>query len=208
MNVDQRPDLGLQQHLHLTTELKQGIAILRMSAQELSEYARKCVEENPFFDDDDWVEPRHPLAPERYSQDVSADALFEKRGHGSPETFDAERSDLSQRSFSFDRFLAEGDTLDEHLLEQLRRLDPELPYRANTLTRKLNALTRRLKEEKGIEYWKSRRPESRQLTFLRTEDEEEDEEHDGDDDDDDSAPAEEIPPLPSLGSESGGDGDG
>ena len=120
MNVDQRPDLGLQQHLHLTTELKQGIAILRMSAQELSEYARKCVEENPFFDDDDWVEPRHPLAPERYSQDVSADALFEKRGHGSPETFDAERSDLSQRSFSFDRFLTEGDTLDEHLLEQLR----------------------------------------------------------------------------------------
>ena len=64
VNVDQRPDLGLQQHLHLTTELKQGIAILRMSAQELSEYARKCVEENPFFDDDDWVEPRHPLAPD------------------------------------------------------------------------------------------------------------------------------------------------
>ena len=84
-----------------------------------------------------------------------------------------------------------------HLLERLRRLDPELPYRANTLTRKLNALTRRLKEEKGIEYWKSRRPESRQLTFLRTEDEEEDEEHDGDDDDDDSAPAGEIPSLPS-----------
>ena len=96
----------------------------------------------------------------------------------------------------------------QQLLERLRRLDPELPYRANTLTRKLNALTRRLKEEKGIEYWKSRRPESRQLTFLRTEDEEEDEEHDGDDDDDDSAPAEEIPSLPSLGSESGGDGDG
>ena len=91
------------------------------------------------------------------------------------------------------------------LLERLRRLDPELPYRANTLTRKLNALTRRLKEEKGIEYWKSRRPESRQLTFLRTEDEEEDEEHD---DDDDSAPAGEIPSLPSSGSESGGDGDG
>ena len=86
------------------------------------------------------------------------------------------------------------------LLERLRRLDPELPYRANTLTRKLNALTRRLKEEKGIEYWKSRRPESRQLTFLRTEDEEEDEERDdddGDDDDDDSAPAGEIPSLPS-----------
>lgn len=120
MNIDQRPDLSLQQHLHLTTELKQGIAILRMSALELSEYASKCVEENPFFDDDDWVEPRHPLTPERYAQDVSSDALFEKRGHGSPENFDAERGDMSQRSFSFDRFLAEGDTLDEYLLDQLR----------------------------------------------------------------------------------------
>ena len=84
-------------------------------------------------------------------------------------------------------------------LERLRLLDPGLPYRANTLTRKLNALTRRLKEEKGIEYWKSRRPESRQLTLLRMEDEEEDEEHDDDDDDDDSAPAGEIPSLPSSG---------
>lgn len=120
MNIDQRPDLSLQQHLHLTTELKQGIAILRMSALELSEYASKCVEENPFFDDDDWVEPRHPLTPERYAQDVSSDALFEKRGHGSPENFDTERGDMSQRSFSFDRFLAEGDTLDEFLLDQLR----------------------------------------------------------------------------------------
>ena len=78
------------------------------------------MEENPFFDDDVWVEPRHPLTPERYAQDVSSDALFEKRGHGSPENFDTERGDMSQRSFSFDRFLAEGDTLDEFLLDQLR----------------------------------------------------------------------------------------
>lgn len=120
MNVDQRPDLSLQQHLHLTTELKQGIAILRMSALELSEYARKCVEENPFFDDDDWVEPRHPITPDRFTRDVSSDALLEKRGHGSPENFDGERNDLSQRSFSFDRFLADGDSLDEFLLDQLR----------------------------------------------------------------------------------------
>ncbi|MEG1826462.1 MAG: RNA polymerase factor sigma-54 [Gordonibacter sp.] len=120
MNFDQRPDLSQQQHLYLTPELKQGIAILRMSASELSEYASKCVEENPFFDDDDWVEPRHPVAPDRYARDVSADALFEKRGHGSPENFDGERRDLSQRSFSFDRFLTEGDTLDDFLLDQLR----------------------------------------------------------------------------------------
>ncbi|MEG0324694.1 MAG: hypothetical protein RR619_11910, partial [Raoultibacter sp.] len=61
MNVDQKTDLSLQQYLHLTTELKQGIAILRMSALELSDFVQKCVEENPFFDEDDWVEPRHPI---------------------------------------------------------------------------------------------------------------------------------------------------
>ncbi len=120
VKVDQRPDLSLRQHLHLTTELKQGIAILGMSAVELSEYVRTCAEENPFFDEDDWVEPRHPVNPDRYAPDVSADALFEQRGHGSPENFDTERRDLSQRSFSFDRYLTEGDKLDEVLLDQLR----------------------------------------------------------------------------------------
>ena len=120
MKFDQRPDLSLNQHLHLTTELKQGISILRMSAAELSEYVRQCVEENPFLDEDDWVEPRHPAIPERYMQDVSADALFEKRGHGSPESFDRERSDMSQRSFSIDRYLTETDSLDAFLSDQLR----------------------------------------------------------------------------------------
>ncbi len=120
MKFDQRPDLSLQQHLYLTTELKQGIAILRMTASELAEYARQCVEENPFLDEDDWIEPRHPAAPDRYAQDVSADALFEKRGHGSPENFDKERGDMSQRAFSFDRFLTEGESLDTFLLDQLR----------------------------------------------------------------------------------------
>ena len=120
MKFDQRPDLSLNQHLHLTTELKQGISILRMSAAELSEYVRQCVEENPFLDEADWVEPRHPAIPERYMQDVSADALFEKRGHGSPESFDRERSDMSQRSFSIDRYLTETDSLDAFLTDQLR----------------------------------------------------------------------------------------
>ncbi|MEG0375450.1 MAG: RNA polymerase factor sigma-54 [Raoultibacter sp.] len=123
MNVDQKTDLSLQQYLHLTTELKQGIAILRMSALELSDFVQKCVEENPFFDEDDWVEPRHPISPDRFERDISADALFEKRGHGSPETFDTERRDLAQRTFSFDRYLTGEDTLDDFLLEQLRLHD-------------------------------------------------------------------------------------
>ena len=50
------------------------------AVDESPETARKCVEENPFFDDDDWVEPRHPLAPERYSQEVRGGAL--RRGLG------------------------------------------------------------------------------------------------------------------------------
>ena len=94
-----------------------------MSAVELSEYVRTCAEENPFFMRTTGLSPCHPVNPDRYAPDVSADALFEQRGHGSPENFDTERRDLSQRSFSFDRYLTEGDKLDEVLLDQLRHAD-------------------------------------------------------------------------------------
>lgn len=55
----------------------------------------------------------------RYRRDVSTDELFERRGHGSPERFGNERPDMAQRSFSFDRFLVERESLEDHLLEQL-----------------------------------------------------------------------------------------
>lgn len=100
-----------------------------MSALDLSEYVRSCVEENPFFDDEVPAEPvdrpeqpaeslRSSEEPKR-SWDVSADALMESRGHGSPENFGNERKDMSQRTFSFDRYLVESDSLEDHLGEQL-----------------------------------------------------------------------------------------
>ena len=49
-----------RQELHLTTELRQGISILQMSATELAEHVKQQVGENPFLDDDDWEWPKHP----------------------------------------------------------------------------------------------------------------------------------------------------
>lgn len=45
---------------------------------------------------------------------------MEGRGHGSPESFDHERRDMSQRAFSIDRFLETSETLTEHLMSQFR----------------------------------------------------------------------------------------
>lgn len=114
------PATGLSQHhgLHLTTELKQGISVLQMTASDLSEYVRTCVEENPFFDDE-WTEPVHPFEADRFKRDLSADELLDRRGHGSPENFDNERASMSQRSFSFDRYLEDDTSLEAYLIEQL-----------------------------------------------------------------------------------------
>ncbi len=116
-----RPTTAVSLHhgLHITTELKQGIAILQMSASDLCDYIAKCVEENPFLDDDDWRDPVHPYEPDRYIRDMSSDDLFEKRGHGSPERFDNERPADSERAFSFDRYLVEDSSLEDHLISQL-----------------------------------------------------------------------------------------
>ncbi len=56
-------------------------------------------------------------------------------------------------------------------LERLQPLDPSSLYRANTLTRKLNALTRS-RRRKGHRILEVLRRRALQLTFLRTEDEE------------------------------------
>ncbi len=130
--VDLRPtnSISLHRGLHLTTELKQGISVLQMSATDLVDYVEQCVEENPFLDDDDWREPTHPFEVDRYRRDVSSDALFERRGHGSPENFDSERADTSQRSFSFDRFLVDETTLEDYLTEQFDMLVDDKRLRA------------------------------------------------------------------------------
>ena len=150
MDLSQRPDLVQQQSLHLTTELRQGLAVLQLNAVNLTDYVNACIEENPVFDNplDDAADPtvaerqRDEQAPGAQSDSaalstadsnrtvysgmdgtpfrMSTDAILEGRGHGSPETFDMERRDMSQRSFSIDRYLEAHETVTEHVMSQLR----------------------------------------------------------------------------------------
>ena len=53
------------------------------------------------------------------------------------------------------------------LLENLKEVSPELTWLPNQLTKKLNVLTARLEQEKGIRYRCSRNKERRLLTFER-----------------------------------------
>ena len=61
------------------------------------------------------------------------------------------------------------------LLTMLCVVDPTIGYTANTLSRKLNHLTSRLEQEKGILYFKSRRSDVWSITLIRRN-------HDGNDD--------------------------
>ena len=79
-------------------------------------------------------------------------------------------------------------------LERIRQIDPKTSFMPNTLTRRLNSLTKRLMFEKGIEYLCSRRKEKRQILFLRKVT---DDDYDANDD---TFLALEIPSLPSLAS--------
>ncbi len=160
MDLSQRPDLAQQQTLHLTTELKQGLAVLQLNAANLAEYVSSCIEENPVFvdtlDDVDNA-PKTDTRRDETASDtpnekvsfstadsnrtvyagmeghphrLSTDAILEGRGHGSPETFDFERRDMSQRTFSFDRYLEVPETLTEHVMSQLRMLTDDERVRA------------------------------------------------------------------------------
>lgn len=123
--------LDLSQHhgLHLTTELKQGISILQMSAVDLSEYVRACAGENPFLDEE-YPEPIRPYELDKQTWDTSSDALFDNRGSSSLESFDNELRDMSHRTFSFDRYLVKSDSLEECLVEQLHMQVDDLRARA------------------------------------------------------------------------------
>ena len=107
----------LHQELFLSTELQQGIAILQMSAIDLSEHVKQCVEENPFLDDSDWKWPQHESAPSEYKQTVSVDATLEKIGNAFESGNYASRSDKD-----FADFFAQESTLTDNLVEQLHLL--------------------------------------------------------------------------------------
>lgn len=82
--VDLSQRVEARQELRLTTELRQGIEIMQMSAVELSDYVKQRVEENPFLDDDDWLYPQHPYEADTYTRTVSTDELV--REHFAPAT--------------------------------------------------------------------------------------------------------------------------
>ena len=150
VQLGQHIDVTQQQTLHLTLELQQGLTLLQLNAADLVDYVNSCIEQNPVLVDDaqasdgyqatsvreDETVSSAPLGDASFSTadanrtaysnfdqnvgPVSSDALLEGRGHGSAATFDNERRDLSQRSFSIDRYLEVPETLAEHLMTQMR----------------------------------------------------------------------------------------
>ncbi len=117
MELSQHTDI--RQELYLTTELRQGINILQMTAVDLAEHVKSCMEENPFLEEPDWE--REALRPEArsFSKTVSSEDAFRisARGH------DGSGLEDYDRDFVFDRYMVADETLEEHLLAQLRLLD-------------------------------------------------------------------------------------
>ena len=103
----------IRQELHLNIELQQGISILGMSASDLTEHVKQCVEENPFLDDNDLSWPQHPKSEEEFKSTISIER-FQRRGASSQ---DGERAEDEP----FDQFSQES-SLAEDLLGQFRLL--------------------------------------------------------------------------------------
>lgn len=104
----------LRQELFLSTELQQGIAILQMSAVDLAEHVKQCVEENPFLDDDnrEWLQHTQPANESERS--ISVDAASD-----SIDMTPAGGRSANQSDKDFTDFLTQEDTLTESLVKQL-----------------------------------------------------------------------------------------
>ncbi|NLK52158.1 MAG: RNA polymerase factor sigma-54 [Syntrophomonadaceae bacterium] len=123
-----RLGLGLNveqvQRLIMTPELRQAITVLQLSAIELHQYLQKELQENPFLE----VQEEN----EGYNEAAASDSSFDTGETG--EKFDidwqeyfSDRSDLGYvrqpreeyPAYSFENFLTEGPSLQEHLQVQL-----------------------------------------------------------------------------------------
>lgn len=73
-----RQDIFLeqQQKLFMTTELRQAISVLQMSALELNEYIAKKLEENPFLDEESSSEPAYDESSERPVKRLNMDDIL------------------------------------------------------------------------------------------------------------------------------------
>lgn len=104
----------LRQELFLSTELQQGIAILQMSAVDLAEHVKQCIEENPFLDDDnrEWLQHTQPANESERS--ISVDVTSDPTSMTPADGRSANQSDKD-----FTDFLTQEDTLTESLVKQL-----------------------------------------------------------------------------------------
>jgi RNA polymerase sigma-54 factor len=116
--MNQSLQIQQQQGLHLTAQLLQGITMVAMPAQELVEYVRGQIDQNPFLEE----APAQPTATEPYGYCPSTDELSQKllgksqiHGDGSYQK--------PQTNYSFEQYLTQQPTPEEYLLAQL---NPEL----------------------------------------------------------------------------------
>lgn len=126
MRIGYGLNLEQTQKLVMTPELRQAIAILQLSTLELSSYIEEQLLENPLLEI--LEEPADPLegkAEEKESKeetsedqsDINWDEYFQQQDGTPNREYNSTDPDAEERRF--EPFLAEGPTLQEHLLEQI-----------------------------------------------------------------------------------------
>lgn len=112
-----RQDVSLiqQQKLFMTTELRQAISILQMSAVELSEYIVQKIEENPFLEEGEITSNTTDDTTEIHCNRISIDDVIEYWSDKTPSHTSSEQ----YKSSSWDNYLSEKPSLYEHLECQL-----------------------------------------------------------------------------------------
>jgi RNA polymerase sigma-54 factor len=118
MHTAQKIVLEQRQQPVLTIETQQGLAVLGMTALELSEYVRGCVEENPFLEETEHRPPKHPLEAERRENHVNTDALLEQTCRLN-RSFSGGNYGEINREFYFEKYFTQEMSLTEHLEAQL-----------------------------------------------------------------------------------------
>jgi RNA polymerase sigma-54 factor len=112
-----RQDIFLeqQQKLYMTTELRQAISVLQMSALELNDYIEKKMEENPFLDEDNPPNNSNEEDPVKYPDKINVDDIIEQLQDSSPYYNSAEQVENNP----YEKYLSDKPSLYEHLECQL-----------------------------------------------------------------------------------------
>ncbi len=107
--------LEQQQKLYMTTELRQAISLLQMSALELSEYILSKIEENPFLDEEEAKIESIDENLDKDNTNLDMDGLLEHFQGSNLSSGWKERYEKE----SFERYLSDKPSLYEHLECQL-----------------------------------------------------------------------------------------